>query len=940
MEQESQLGRSLSGLRGVRSVLVLGSSAGLLKALQSAGLEAEGSAWHEVALVSALRTYDIVLCLGAPNLTPKQCAVITIALAPRSGRILFSSGPDAVCAVWLRAFLEAGYGPDLALDVQWAGTGAVLLRAGSTDLDQAAILAELLHLRSRLMDGNSPDPSIDIDLAARYAEVERAIQDTRALTERLSHTVHAMAQSRIWRTLAAVGGWVLSVQRIGGRLLGRTAPLPRDPEPAPLPRDSEPAPLPRDPEPAPPPETDAHKECDVRVHCDEPDSKVLQALLQTGIRGTLRVEGWAVSDYNISRVELKLGDLPSVQARIGLYRPDLKSRFPTLANAGRGGFIGHVDTAPLPNGRHTLTIRAFDIQGGTAHLELPLTVDHIHGYANDYDRWIEDFEKKALEQIEHKQQTLLRRPLISIIVPVYRTRATILEKTVRSVLNQSYPEWELCMADDCSRSPEVDAILERYSASDTRVKVVRLPENRGISAASNAALAMATGEFIGLLDHDDELAQDALLHVADALNRQPDTDLVYSDEDHIDENGHRSDPFFKPDWSPDLILGENYVCHFLLLRTSLCRELGGFRSQTDLSQDHDIVLRASLRTRRILHIPKILYHWRTNVSMDERASDAHRQRALETSRRAVEDHLTAMGTPAIVVPGAVSQRWRVRYPIPAEQSVRILVSCGGNLNLLKLCLADLAEKTDFRPFQVSVIDNSRGAEVADFVTSWSAGGRRAGYVDYRNRPFNYSAMNNLAARNAQEPLLLFLNDDVSMIHADWLTAMVELASRPEVGAVGAKLLFPDNTIQHAGVVVGIFGTAGHVFKKTFAEDRVYFDFPDLIRNVSAVTGACMMVPTEKFWACGGFDEEGLPVSYNDVDLCLKLGQTGYRILYTPHARLYHHEAVSKSAVDRNPLPAEIMLFKARWKHVIECDPFYNPNLTLDAEDYSYRKRPV
>jgi O-antigen biosynthesis protein len=339
-----------------------------------------------------------------------------------------------------------------------------------------------------------------------------------------------------------------------------------------------------------------------------------------------------------------------------------------------------------------------------------------------------------------------------------------------------------------------------------------------------------------------------------------------------------------------------------------------------------------------VHIPKILYHWRTNVYTADRASDAFQKRALESSRRAVEDHLKAMGSSAIVAPGAVPSRWRVRYKIPRNQSVRILVPCGGNLNLLNRCLTGLAEKTDFRAFQVTVIDNSHATAVEGFVRNWSAAGRRALYVDFRNRPFNYSAINNLAAKDAQEPLLLFLNDDVSMIHADWLTAMVELASRPEVGAVGAKLLYPDNTIQHAGVVLGVFGTAGHAFKGTFAEDRTYFDFPDLIRNVSAVTAACMMVPTEKFWACGGFDEEAFPVSYNDIDLCLKLGQKGYRILYTPHARLYHHEAVSKRPADRDPRTSETVQFKAKWKSAIEYDPFYSPNLTLTAEDYSYRKR--
>jgi GT2 family glycosyltransferase len=578
-----------------------------------------------------------------------------------------------------------------------------------------------------------------------------------------------------------------------------------------------------------------------------------------------------------------------------------------------------------------------DSGGSVAELDLPLKVDHHHGYANDYQRWIRDFEKRDPAQIELDLRTFAHRPLVSILVPVYRTRGVILEKTIRSVLNQSYPDWELCVVDDGSQSAEVDWILDRHAASDGRIKVVHLQENRGISGATNAALAVATGELVALLDHDDELAQDALFHIVAALNRRPDADVFYSDEDHIDDEGSRSDPFFKPDWSPDLILGENYICHFLVLRSGLCRELGGFRSETDLSQDLDIVLRASLRTQAIVHVPKVLYHWRTEVSTGGRASDSHGQRAIETSRRAVEDYLKAIGSEATVMPGAVPSRWRVRYPIPKQQSVRILVPCGGKLPLLKRCLAGLAEKTDFRAFEVSVIDNSQGTEIADFVAGWSVSGRPATYVDCRNQPFSFSAFNNYAARNIREPLLLFLNDDISMIHGEWLTAMVELASRPEVGAVGAKLLYPDNTIQHAGVVLGIFDAAGHGFRGAFAEDRTYFDFPDLIRNVSAVTGACLMVPTDKFRECGGFDEEAFPVAYNDVDLCLRLGQKGYRTLYTPHAQLYHHEAASKRAADKDPRPAETALFKARWKGVIEHDPFYSPNLAIDAEDYSYRK---
>jgi GT2 family glycosyltransferase len=938
MEYAAQLGSCLRRLPGVQSVLALGCSASLVEELKSAGLQAEGHDWQAEALPSSPRTCDIALCLSPPNLTQEECAVVVATLARRSSRVLFSSESGTVGAEWLRAFLAAGYTPDLGFDAHWAGPGAVLLKAGAGGFDQASLLAEVLQLRSRFVNGNSREHLADQGSEARYRELESAVQSIRQLTadarereetflqradsrwaqlfartNQLNQTVQTLTQSRIWRTLAAAGGLVLSIGELGARLRRRLEPGTSE-------------------------QRKTRTEEPIRVHCDEPDGEVLERMLRTGISGPLRVRGWAVSPHGIGRVELQVGDQAVAEARIGLNRPDLASLYPKFPGAGKGGFVGNVDTLALANGLHTLAIRAFDLRGAAAQLDIPVKVDHIHGYADDYHRWIQDFERREPAQIALRLQTFLRQPRISIIVPVYRTRPNILEKTIVSVLNQSYSDWELCIADDCSQSPDVDAILDRYSAADTRVKVVRLAENGGISAASNAALALATGEFTGLLDHDDELAQDALLHVVDALNREPDTDMIYSDEDHIDDEGLRSDPFFKPDWSPDLILGENYVCHFLVLRTAMCRELGGFRSETDLSQDMDIVLRASLKTQRILHIPRILYHWRTNVYTGDRASDAHRQRALETSRRVVEDYLKASGTQATVEPGEVPSRWRVRYPIPKGQSVRILVPCGGNIGLLRRCLAGLTEKTDFSAYQVSVIDNSHENGVADFLRNWSAARRKATYVDFRNQPFNFSAMNNRAARDAQEPLLLFLNDDISMIRADWLTAMVELASRPEVGAVGAKLLYPDNTIQHAGVVVGIFGIAGHGFKGALADDRTYFDFPHVIRNVSAVTGACMMVPTGKFRECGGFDEEAFPVSYNDVDLCLKLGRKGYRILYTPHAQLYHHEAVSKRSADKDPRPAETMVFKARWKSAIECDPFYSPNLTRNAEDYSYRRR--
>ncbi len=489
--------------------------------------------------------------------------------------------------------------------------------------------------------------------------------------------------------------------------------------------------------------------------------------------------------------------------------------------------------------------------------------------------------------------------------------------------------------DDGSDSAEIDQIVDRHCAQDDRIHAIRLNRNQGISAASNVALGLADGEFVAMLDHDDELSPHALYHFVDALNHNPSGDVFYSDEDQIDEGGLRSDPFFKPDWSPDLILAENYVNHLMIFRKSLGLEVGGFRSNFDLSQDHDILLRMSVKARQVVHIPKILYHWRTSARSLRRASQLE-HRAMDSSRRAIADHLAATGVRAAVEQGEVPFRWRVRYAIPENQRVQILIP-SARVEILEACLRSIAQRTDYRDYEIAVLDNSRGTAIEQFVRRWNKG-RPLKYVDLRNQPFNYSALNNSAARESDARLLLFLNDDTTVITPGWLTAMVELASRPEVGAVGAKLLYPDGTLQHCGVVVGLFGMCGHAFKGSLDEERQYFDFPTVIRNVSAVTGACMMVQAERFWECGGFDEDAFPIAYQDVDLCLKLRQKGYRVLVTPHARLYHHEAASKRPGDRDPSTREAIAFQNRWKSVIEHDPFYNPNLTRTEEDYSCRRK--
>jgi GT2 family glycosyltransferase len=311
---------------------------------------------------------------------------------------------------------------------------------------------------------------------------------------------------------------------------------------------------------------------------------------------------------------------------------------------------------------------------------------------------------------------------------------------------------------------------------------------------------------------------------------------------------------------------------------------------------------------------------------------------MESSRSVVDEFLQATGVHASVEPGLIPSRWRIRYPIPAGAKVRIMIP-SANPELLERCVESVVGKTDYADYEIVVLDNARSGKIEKFVRGWIRRGLQLGYLDFRSIPFNYSAMNNAGARDTDARLLLFLNDDTTVITPGWLTAMAELACRPEVGAVGAKLLYPDDTIQHAGVVIGLFDVCGHAFKGHPASERAYYDFPDMVRNVSAVTGACMMVPRERFWECGGFETEGLPVAYQDIDLCLKLNQRGYRVLYTPHAQLYHYEAFSKGLEHRDPRPNETLAFTNRWKDAIENDPFYNPNLTRESEDYSYRTKP-
>jgi glycosyltransferase involved in cell wall biosynthesis len=544
--------------------------------------------------------------------------------------------------------------------------------------------------------------------------------------------------------------------------------------------------------------------------------------------------------------------------------------------------------------------------------------------------WLQlhDLKPADTERIREELRIFTYTPLFSLIMPVYDTEAVWLREAIESVQAQLYQNWEMCVVNDASTKNYIAPILNTYAGADPRIRVKHLSENRGIAGASSEALAMATGDFIGLLDHDDALTPDALWEVASRLNQSPELDLVYSDEDKLTADGVRVEPFFKPDWSPDLLLSMNYITHFAVFRRSLFETAGGFRMGYEGAQDHDVLLRVTEKTDRIAHVPKILYHWRM-ADASSASSASAKPFASESGRRAVEDALKRRGYEAsaeILAPG----RYRARYKIHKSPLVSIIIPTKDQARLLQRCVAGIEEKTRYHPYEIVIIDNnSIDPETIRYLDALSDKHRVLRYP----HPFNFSAINNFAADQAKGECLLFLNDDTQVIDGDWLTAMVEHVQRPEVGAVGAKLLYPDNTIQHAGVTLGICGGAGHAFKNLPNNRTAYFGLADLTRNTSAVTAACMIIPRNVFDEVGGFDEE-LTVVYNDVDLCLRIREQGYLVVYTPFAVLYHFESASRGRLRPS---REEELFCRRWSETIRAgDPYYNPHLTLTREDWSLR----
>ncbi len=515
-----------------------------------------------------------------------------------------------------------------------------------------------------------------------------------------------------------------------------------------------------------------------------------------------------------------------------------------------------------------------------------------------------------------------RGPLLSIVVPVYRPSLWFFRACVQSVTSQTYENWELCLCDDGSGDPDLAEQMREFAAADHRIKTVALEQNGGISMATNRALDEAHGEFVVLLDHDDVLDPAALAEIATVIADFEDADVIYSDEDKLDEIDRPFMPHFKPDWDPDLLLAYPYLGHVTAVRRDLILRIGGFRPEFDGSQDYDVMLRATELARRVVHIPKVLYHWRVVPGSAAGDTDA-KPWAHQASRRVVEDALVRRAIKGRVEKGPFQGAYHVRREIEGKPTVAIIIPFRDQASLTVSCLASLEEDPGYSIDEVVLVDNgSAEPETRELRRRLE---QRPGIrvIDYPGA-FNWAAINNQAAATCHSDMLLFLNNDIEATSAGWLHALVELGQRPDVGAVGARLIYPDGKLQHAGVVLGLGGVASHIFIGMPKDQHGYFHWDAVVRGFSAVTAACMLVRRNVFEEMGGFDE-AFAVGFNDVDFCIRLGRAGYRILLTPHAELTHYESVSRGL---SGFYEDYQEFLSRWTDVLQQgDPYYNPNLS-------------
>lgn len=555
----------------------------------------------------------------------------------------------------------------------------------------------------------------------------------------------------------------------------------------------------------------------------------------------------------------------------------------------------------------------------------------------DYEQWYENHKALPEELEKQKNEKWKRKPLISIVVPVYNTPQVFLRQMIESVQNQSYSEWELCIGNASPENKEMKKILEEYK-NDARIKEVEIPENKGISQNTNRAMEIASGELIGLLDHDDLLAPNALYEIAKAVNEHPDAEVIYTDEDKVTTDlKEHFQPHLKPDFNLDLLRSNNYICHFFVASRDLIKRVGGFRPEFNGAQDYDLILRCTEQAKQIVHIPKILYHWRVHKASTA-DNPASKMYAFDAGKRAIEEQLIRCRTKGTVQHTKDLGFYRVKYEICGEPLVSIIIPNKDQSEALKKCLDSIREKTSYRNYEIIIVENN-SEEPETFAFYKKIAGEKIKIVTWEGE-FNYSAINNFGVRHARGDYLLLLNNDVEIINGDWLTEMLSHCQRKEVGIVGAKLYYPDNTIQHAGIIIGIGGVAGSVFVGLPRAFSGYLHKASIQLDLSAVTAACMLVKRSVFEQVGGLEEK-LKVAFNDVDFCLRVREKGYLVVYDPYAELYHYESKTRGAEDTKEkirrFQTEIEYMRSHWIGLLKKgDPYYNCNLSLTKWDYSLK----
>ncbi|MEF2687788.1 MAG: glycosyltransferase family 2 protein [Lachnospiraceae bacterium] len=557
----------------------------------------------------------------------------------------------------------------------------------------------------------------------------------------------------------------------------------------------------------------------------------------------------------------------------------------------------------------------------------------------DYNEWCKSDILTEEERKAQRERTWEHPPLISVVVPIYKTPEVFLCQMIESVTAQTYPHWKLCIADGSEDVSQTKSIVERY-LSDKRIKYVILEKNLGIADNTNAAMELADGDYIALFDHDDLLAENALYEVADRICKTG-AEIVYTDEDKVTSDlSERYQPNFKPDFNLDLLRSNNYICHLLVVKKTLVQEVGGQKKEFDGAQDHEFLFRCVEKAKGIEHIPKVLYHWRVHKASTA-DNPLSKKYAYDAGKRAVTEHIRRCGEEAEVTDTLFPGFYRAKYQVTGEPLVSIIIPNKDEKETLKKCLDSIKEKSTYHNYEIIIVENnSTSQEIFDYYKEID--GRDGIRVVYWKSGFNYSALNNFGFTFAKGDYILCLNNDVTVITPDWLERMIGQCQRKEVGIVGVKLYYPDDTIQHAGVIIGIGGVAGAMFVGMARERSGYLRKAILQQDLSAVTAACMMVDRKAWEAAGGFNED-LAVAFNDIDFCLKVRREGYLVVYEPNVELYHYESKSRGYEDtpekQKRFLSEINYMKAHWSEILtKGDPYYNENFSLNTCNYTLRKR--